>query len=157
MLSITEFIYDTFSCDYAAHEIKCCTEYKRDCIQMQCHPSYQGEGPWFDWVNVSFAISNCNGIAYPTGLYPCKVVVVVPHEKNDFLNEMQLVVQCSTQHSEEGDSVLFKEWKMSEVYECISASSVNSSLFVLEVGEGKIPAAVPYSEWPGLFMDTSYS
>jgi hypothetical protein len=34
MLSVTEFIYDTFSCDYTAHEINCCTEYKRDCIQM---------------------------------------------------------------------------------------------------------------------------
>ena len=82
---------------------------------------------------------------------------MVPHEKNDFLDEMQLVVQCSTQCSEEGDSVLFKEWKMSEVYECISASSVNSSLCVLEVGKEKISAAVPYSEWPGLFLDTSYS
>jgi hypothetical protein len=32
--------------------IHCCTEYMCDKVIMQCHPSYQGEGPWFDWVGV---------------------------------------------------------------------------------------------------------
>jgi hypothetical protein len=34
--------------------INCCTEYKQNYLLMQCHPSYQGEGPWFDWVGVYF-------------------------------------------------------------------------------------------------------
>ena len=46
---------------------------------------------------------------------------------------------------------------MSQGYECISVSSVNSSAFVLEIGDGKISVAVPYSEWPGLFTDATYS
>ena len=82
---------------------------------------------------------------------------MVPDQLNDFLEEMQLVVQCSLQCTHEGDSILFKEWTMSEGYECISVSSVDSSLFVLKISEGKISVAVPYSEWLGLFMDTSYS
>ena len=72
---------------------------------------------------------------------------MVLDQLNDFLEETQLVVQCSLQCTHEGDSILFKEWTMSEGYECISVSSVDSSLFVLKIGEGKISVAVPYSEY----------
>jgi hypothetical protein len=66
-------------------------------------------------------------------------------------------VQCALQQHHEGDSVLFKEWTMSQGFECISVSSIDSSAFVLEIGDGKISVAVPYSKWPGLFTDAMYS
>jgi hypothetical protein len=34
--------------------INCCTEYKNNQLMMRCHPPYQGEGPWFDWVSLYF-------------------------------------------------------------------------------------------------------
>jgi hypothetical protein len=46
---------------------------------------------------------------------------------------------------------------MSQGLECISVSSIDSSTFVLEIGDGKKSVAVPYSEWPGLFTDATYS
>jgi hypothetical protein len=91
------YIYDMYSKEYSVDSVNCCTEYKIDCVQMQCHPSYQGEGAWFDWVNVYFASSKCDGIKYQSGLYPCKVLAIVPKELNDFLEETEIVVQCALQ------------------------------------------------------------
>ena len=31
---------------------------------IRCHPSYKGEGSWFDWVNVHFEESMLHGVTY---------------------------------------------------------------------------------------------
>jgi hypothetical protein len=38
----------------------------------------------------------------------------------------------------------------------VALSSVVESLFVLELGSNRIAIALPYSEWPLEFTDTSY-
>jgi hypothetical protein len=97
-----------------------------------------------------------NGKEYAAGLYPCKVVAIVPFQVNDFLEETELVVQCALDRAPEKDSVLFKEWTLSDSYECVPTSSVDSLAFVLNIGNNKISVAIPYSEWPQEFTDTSY-
>jgi hypothetical protein len=47
--------------------IYCCTEYMHTQLLMRCHPSYQGEGPWFDWVSVHFVACTLDDIAFPDG------------------------------------------------------------------------------------------
>jgi ribosomal protein L31 len=45
--------------------IHCCTEYIYNKVMMGCHPSYQGEGPWFDWVSVQFVACTFNEEEFP--------------------------------------------------------------------------------------------
>jgi hypothetical protein len=70
--------------------IHCCTEYMHNQLLMWCHPSYQGEGPWFDWVSVHFEACTLNGKAFPEGNYPCKVMAIIPNQHNAFLKLQSL-------------------------------------------------------------------
>jgi hypothetical protein len=112
---------------------------------MQCHPSYQGEGPWFDWVNVQFAVCIFNEEEFSEGNYPCKVMAIVPKQKNSFLKETAVVVQ-SAQKCTGSDSVLFAEWELCDGYHIVEVSRVLESLFVLEIGSKRIAVALPYSD-----------
>jgi hypothetical protein len=49
---LARFIHYHYISTNNVSTIHCCTEYIHNKVLMQCHPSYQGEGPWFDWVNV---------------------------------------------------------------------------------------------------------
>ena len=135
--------------------IHCCTEYMHNQLLMRCHPSYQGEGPWFDWVSVHFEACTFNGKAFPECNYPCKVMAIVPKQHNVFLEETEVIVQ-SAQSRTNNDSVLFVEWEIMAGYHVVAASSIVESLFVLELGSNRIAVALSYSEWPSCFTDTSY-
>jgi hypothetical protein len=135
--------------------IHCCTEYMHNKVMMRCHPSYQGEGPWFDWVSVQLAAWIFNEEEFPEGNYPCKVMAIVPKQKNSFLNETAVVVQ-SAQRRTGSDSVLFAEWELCDGYRIVEVSRVLESLFVLEIGSKRIAVALSYSDWPSCFTDTCY-
>ncbi len=152
---VMEYLHHQYSSEFAAGTVHCCTEYKRDCLSIRCHPSYQGEGPWYDWVNASFAEGVCEDCKCPAGMYPCKVLAVVPHQMNEWLKETELVVHPALKRSPGGDSALFCEWIMAKEYEHIPISSVHSSPFVLEIGNGKILVAIPHEDWAGMFTETS--
>jgi hypothetical protein len=81
---------------------------------------------------------------------------VIPSQLNDGMDETDILVQSALKRSPEKDSVLFKEWEMGEGYNIIPTDSVHSHAFVLEIGDNKISVAVPYSDWPREFTDTSY-
>jgi hypothetical protein len=78
--------------------IHCCTELMVNGLTMRCHHSYQGEGPWFDWVSVHFeASSTYNGNTFPEGNYPCKVLAILPKQQNQFLEETAIIGVQSAQ------------------------------------------------------------
>jgi hypothetical protein len=135
--------------------IHCCTEYMHTQLLIRCHPSYQGEGPWFDWVSVHFEACTLNGKVFPEGCYPCKVMAIVPRQQNAFLEETEVIVQ-SAQSRTNKDSVLFVEWELMVGYHTVAVSSIVESLFVLELGSNRIAVALSYSEWPSCFTNTSY-
>jgi hypothetical protein len=147
------------SADSNITTINCCTEYMYKNIHnrlvMRCHPSYQGEGPWFDWVNVHLEAHILNGKVFPEGRYPCKVMAIVPKQQNAFIEETSIVVQRA-QARTENDSVLFVEWELMEGYHIVAPNSIVENLFLLELDSNKIAVALPYSEWPSCFTDTSY-
>jgi hypothetical protein len=135
--------------------INCCTEYMYNQLLMRCHPSYQGEGPWFDWVSVYFEACTFNGKAFPEGNYPCKVMAILPKQHNAFLEETAVIVQSAESRTGK-DSVLFVEWKLMEGYHIVAPGSIVESLFVLELESNKIAVALSYTKWPSCFTDTNY-
>jgi hypothetical protein len=92
---------------------------------------------------------------FPEGNYPCKVMAIVPKQKNSFLQETAVVVQ-SAQKRTGSDSVLFAEWELYDGYRIVEVSRVLESLFVLEIGSKRIAVALSYSDWPSCFTDTCY-
>jgi hypothetical protein len=75
---------------------------------MRCHPLYQGECPWFDWVSVYFEACTIKKKKFPKGNYPCKVVAILPKQHNAFLGETEIIVQCAGSKTK-NSSVLFEE------------------------------------------------
>ena len=134
--------------------INCCTEYKHNNVLMRCHPSYQGEGPWFDWVSVYFEACTIKNKKFPKGYYPCKVIAILPKQHNSFLGETEVIVQCAGSKTKK-DSVLFEEWTLMDGYYTISVAAILETLFVLELGSNKVAVALSYSKWPSCFTDTS--
>jgi hypothetical protein len=82
-------------------------------------------------------------------------MAIVPKGRNAFLEETGIVVQ-SEQACTGKESALFVEWELMDGYHVVALSSVVESLFVLELGSNRIAIALPYSEWPLEFTDTSY-
>ena len=93
---------------------------------------------------------------YKEGNYPCKVLAIVPKEKNDFLEETEIVVWCAEKRTDK-DSVLFTKWQLMDGYFRVGIESIVSSVFVLDLGRGKIAACLPYPKWASEFTDTSYN
>ena len=92
---------------------------------------------------------------FPEGNYPCKVMTIIPKEKNELLEETLVVVRSShswIQHH----SLLFTHWTLMDGYIVVLISSIVESAFVLELGVNKIAVVTPYSEWPSKFTNTSY-
>jgi hypothetical protein len=133
--------------------IKCCTEYKNNKLLMRCHPCYQGEDPWFDWVSVAFEACIIKKKKFPKGNYPCKVLAILPKQHNSFPPETEVIVQCAGSKTKK-DSVLFEEWTLMDGYYTVLVSAVLESFFVLELGSNKIAVALSYSKWPSCFTDT---
>jgi hypothetical protein len=52
--AVASFIKDHYMLTENRSVINCCTEYKHNKTFIRSHPCYQGEGSWFDWVNVHF-------------------------------------------------------------------------------------------------------
>ena len=148
-------IYAHYTGKYHVTTIHCCTEYVQQKFRIRCHPSYQGQGPWFDWVCVHFEACTHNGKSIPKGDYPCKLLSIIPKQHNVFLEETEVVVQRA-QFRTGNDSVLFTEWELMAGYHVVSLSKVVDILFTLELENNKIAVALPYSEWPSCFTDTSY-
>jgi hypothetical protein len=152
---VLDYIIAYFKTDQVS-SVHCCTEYIYNQVFIRCHPSYKGEGPWFDWVTVHFEESTVNGVTYPNGNYPCKVLAIIPKQYNTFMEETSILVQSALVHTE-NDSVLFTEWELMEGYIVVPIDSIHESVFVLEIGNNKISVALPYSEWPSCFTDTESS
>jgi hypothetical protein len=153
--NVATFILDYYMSTEDITTMHCCTEYMHNQLLMRCHPCYQGEGPWFDWVSVHFAACTLDGIAFPDGYYPCKVMAILPKQHNAFLEDTLVVVQSAKARTG-NDSVLFVEWELMDGYHIVAISSIEESLFVLELGNNHIAVALAYSEWPACFTDTSY-
>jgi hypothetical protein len=151
---VSTFIQQNYMSNQNISTIHCCTEYKHNNLLIRCHPSYQGEGPWFDWVSVSFAQSTIKRKTFPKGEYPCKVLAVLPQQKNSFLRETELIVKCAGSKTKKG-SVLFEEWTLVDGYFSVSVTAILKSIFVLEMPGNKIAVACSYSEWPSFFTETS--
>jgi hypothetical protein len=152
---LARFIQCHYLSDDNISTIHCCTEYMHNELVMRCHPSYQGEGPWFDWVSVHFEACIFNGKVFPGGYYPCKVMVIVPKQHNAFTEETAVVVQ-SAQGCTGNDSVLYAEWELMEGYHIVEPCSIVESLFVLELKSNKIAVVLSYSECSSCFTDTNY-
>ena len=152
---VTTFLQSNFLLTENITSIQCCTEYIYNELLIRCHPSYQGDGPWYDWVSVHFEACTFNGKAFPEDNYPCKVMAIVPKQHNGFLEDTAVVVQ-SAQSRTGNDSVLFVEWELMVGYHVVALSSIVESLFVLELGSNRIAVALSYSEWPSCFTDTNY-
>ena len=151
---VATFIQQNYMSSENKTKIHCCTEYRCNKLFMRCHPSYQGDGPWFDWVSVAFEACTIKKKKFPMGNYPCKVLAILPKERNSFLSETEVIVQCAGTKTKK-DSVLFEEWTLMDGYYIVSASAILESLFVLELGSNKIAVALSYSKWPSCFTDTS--
>jgi hypothetical protein len=82
-------------------------------------------------------------------------MTVVPRKKNDFLDQSELVVQCS-ECPTQNDSVLFTEWKLMDRYHHVSADAIVSSVFVIELENNHIAVHLPYEEQPSKLTDISY-
>jgi hypothetical protein len=159
LLTSDQDVLDNVFSSLSIHEenltsVHCCTEYQHNSIFIHCHPSYMGEGPWFDWVNVHFEESSMNGVTYPGGLYPCKVLAIVPKQFNPCLDETHILVKSALAPTQ-NDSVLFTEWKLLDGYLFVPIDSIEESIFVLELSHDKIAVALHYSEWPSQFTDTT--
>jgi hypothetical protein len=152
---VAAFIQEHYMATHSVTTIHCCTEYVKQQFRMRCHPSYQGQGLWFDWVSVHFEAFRLNGQRIPLGDYPCKVLAIVPKHHNAFLEKTEVVVQRA-QTRTGNDSVLFTEWELMAGYHVVSLSQIVESLFVLELENNKVAVSLPYSEWPSCFTDTSY-
>jgi hypothetical protein len=153
--AVATFIQTEYMSTQNTNIVNCCTEYKHNQLVMRCHPSYQGEEPWFDWVSVSFKACTIAKKKFPKGNYPCKVLAIIPKQHNCFLHETEVIVQCAASQTKK-DSVLFEEWTLMDGYFVVSVSAILESLFVLEIGNNKIAVALSYSEWPSCFTDTCY-
>ena len=81
------------------------TQYKRDGVLYRCHPNYRGDGPWYDWVMVSYEDDNGPG-GYLTG--PARLIAVVI-DSTDVDGTHQPIIQLSG-YPTENDSVLFTEY-----------------------------------------------
>jgi len=152
---VLAYIFAYFKTDQVS-SVHCCTEYMYNQVFIRCHPSYKGEGPWFDWVTVHFEESSVNGVTYPNGNYPCKVLAIIPKQYNTFIEETSILVQSALARTE-NDSVLFTEWELMDGYIVVPIDSIHESVFVLELGHNKISVALPYSEWPSCFTHTESS
>jgi hypothetical protein len=152
--SVLKFIQTNYMERENHTTINCCTEYKHNKLLMRCHPSYQGEGPWFDWVNVAFEACTIKKKKFPKGNYPCKVLAILPQQHNSFLPETEVIVQCAGSQTKK-DSVLFEEWTVMDGYYIVSVTAILESLFVLELGSNKIAVALSFSKWPSCFTDTT--
>jgi hypothetical protein len=151
---VATFIQNQYMSSKDSIFINCCTEYRNNELMMRCHPSYQGEGPWFDWVNVYFEACTIKKKKFFEGNYPCKLLAILPKEQNSFLDETEVIVQCAGLKTKK-DSVLFEEWTLMDGYNVVPVSAIIENIFVLELGSNKIAVALSYSKWSSCFTDTS--
>ena len=94
-MNLAEFILSKFISIMGTVNVHGCTESVYNTSLMRCHPSYKGEGPWFDWVSIHFEECTYNGKTYLDDNYPCKVLAIIPKQHNMFLDETVLVVQSA--------------------------------------------------------------
>jgi hypothetical protein len=135
----------TFLCATFGNRVRCATEYVRDNLTFRCHPSYQSDGPIYDWLKVMFD-------GDPPTSYPCRLacVVVLPNLSQPY----QLVVQSAVARTYR-DSTLLTEWTFSPTYYVISPDAIEGPCFVITISAtgDKILETLPYDEWPDKFTD----
>jgi hypothetical protein len=167
-VAVVTFLKENYMSIDNQRTINCYTEYKHNNLLVGSHPSYQGKGPWSDWVSVYFEAKFPKGNypckveactikkkKFPQGNYPCKVVAILPKQhKNSVLGETEVIVQCAGSKTKK-DSVLFEEWTLMDGYYTVSVAAILETLFVFELGSNKVAVALSYSKWPSCFTDTS--
>ena len=127
---------------YNKSEVYFCTEYVRAGIKYCCHPNFAKRGPFYDWLLILFSRNQ---------VYPCKLIAVVPGDKNNF-DGYDLIVQCTTRRVG-GNSVLFINYDFSQNLYKIDANAVYGPCFVIEADPGKsiISLAKDIEDWPKEF------
>ena len=126
-----------------------CTEFRRDSIVFRCHPKFQSLYPKYDWMRVKV----------DTGVFPCKLALVVVNDKTDSgSTQFHLIVQSTTQqtsHHGRNGSVLFTEWNWSTEYYTIAPENIVSRCFCIsgKDDDSWILEALPYEEWADQFTN----
>ena len=135
----------TFLCDTFGDTVRCATEYVREQYTFRCHPSYQSDGPIYDWMKVMFD-------GEPPMSYPCRLAIVVILDSPT--DPYQLVVQSATERTYR-DSTLLYEWTFAQDYYVISPDSIEGPCFVITISPtgDKILETLPYEAWPSKFTE----
>jgi len=143
-MSLMKFVVKVFG-----NNVKICTEFHRDSLIFRCHPKFQSNLPRYDWLNIRFE----------TGIYPCRLALVVV-ETMDKLQDSQfhLVVQSTTEktsHTKSNGSVLFTEWKWSDEYYCVLPENIVGSCFVVtnKDNASHVLETLPYNKWASQFTN----
>ena len=66
-----EFLYENYQLD----KLIFCTEYGKSNVRYRCHPSFFHNGHYNEWILVDYDTRKN---------FPCKLIVIIPGECNDF-------------------------------------------------------------------------
>lgn len=134
-------------------------------VTIRCHPNYQNEGPWNDWVMAKFETGSLifeeseNETQFYQELVPCKVLAIAETSNGDV---RLLVHGCSfrtTRKERDDDTVLIEFWNLEYSYRTnqrrtegmvphltwVSISNIHCRCLVIEEEPG-IHEVVPISK-----------
>jgi len=93
-------------------------EYIRNRTTFRCHPNYNSNGEWYDWVMVWFEIAGSKAshgkkkLGMWNGHYfPSKILCffVLPDDETTYA-----IIQSTSSSNHENDSILFERWELEE-------------------------------------------
>ena len=82
------------------------TQYKRNGVLYRCHPNYRGDGPWYDWVMMSYEDENDPGVVLNG---PARLIAIVV-DSTDPDHKYQPITQWGGDETNK-NSVLFMEYE----------------------------------------------
>ena len=134
----------TYLCAEFGDNVCICTEYVRDLYTFRCHPCYQSDGPFYDWLKIVFDDDS----------YPCRLASVVI--TNDINTPYKLIVQSTTTRTGIS-STLLTEWNWAATYYTIDPDCIEGPCFVVVIknDRSKVLEALPREQWPDQFTDTN--
>jgi len=93
-------------------------EYIRNRTTFRCHPNYNSNGEWYDWVMVWFEIAGSKASCGKKKLgmwnghyFPSKILCffVLPDDDTTYA-----IIQLTSSSNHENDSILFERWELEE-------------------------------------------
>ena len=123
----------------------CCTGYKRDVHTFRCHPSFQSQGAFYDWINVQFH----------TGVFPCRLAMIVLLDEAVTPSEKYRLIIQPAIAATNCDSVIFQEWMWTPEYYNFSPDTIVGPCFVISIKDygSRILETKGYEMWSGEFTD----